>query len=416
MKLGKYSLGIGDRFAHQGHYQLQAFMETLERGVEITPVWNKSNREHQTVSSSPDSVRKEANDAVKSQGWSNDYFVDADHITLGTVDGFIEASDFFTLDVADKINEPLTRSELELFLSAHHQYFGELKIKGIDETFLVTEDVLSQIAHKFYKATRAACFIYDRIRKCKQGLPFVVEVSMDEVDDPQSPLELYFILMLLSENKVPVDTIAPKFTGRFNKGVDYEGDIIAFEKEFEQDILVINHAIHQFGFSPHLKLSVHTGSDKFSLYPIMHRLIKKYDVGLHLKTAGTSWLEELIGLAESEGSGLAMAKSIYNEALSRFEELTSPYTTVLNIDEQKLPSVEEFRQWSGERFVRALRHDQNDELYNPHFRQLLHTAYKIAHEKGGEYLDELKKNHQIIGFNVKLNIQQRHINPLFLGL
>ncbi|MFA6702764.1 MAG: tagaturonate epimerase family protein, partial [Dysgonamonadaceae bacterium] len=102
---------------------------------------------------------------------------------------------------------------------------------------------------------------------------------------------------------VQVQTIAPKFTGRFNKGVDYVGDLDQFAKEFEEDVLVIDFGVKEFGLPQELKLSVHSGSDKFSIYPIMAKVIKKHDKGLHLKTAGTTWLEEVIGLSMSGGEG-----------------------------------------------------------------------------------------------------------------
>src|SRR5688500_12555145 len=98
--LGKYSFGMGDRFAHQAEAQLRACLLAAERGVSIVPVWNKSNREHVTIGSEPSSVRVAADAAVRKLGWKAPYHVDADHINLGTVDRFIEPSDFFTIDVA----------------------------------------------------------------------------------------------------------------------------------------------------------------------------------------------------------------------------------------------------------------------------------------------------------------------------
>ena len=88
-----------------------------------------------------------------------------------------------------------------------------------------------------------------------------------------------------------MQTIAPKFTGRFNKGVDYVGDLDQFAREFEEDLLVIDFAVKEFGLPKELKLSVHSGSDKFSIYPIIAEAIAKYDKGIHLNTAGTTWLE-----------------------------------------------------------------------------------------------------------------------------
>src|SRR5207249_279706 len=138
--------------------------------------------------------------------------------------------------------------------------------------------------------------------------------------------------------KIPAQTIAPKFTGRFNKGVDYVGDLAQFEKEFHDDLAVIAFAIDRYGLPANLKLSVHSGSDKFSLYPIIRRTLPKFGAGLHIKTAGTTWLEELIGLAEAGGDALALVKEIYAEALDRVDELCRPYATVIDIDRAKLPS------------------------------------------------------------------------------
>jgi hypothetical protein len=98
---------------------------------------------------------------------------------------------------------------------------------------------------------------------------------MDEVDAAQSPVELFFILLMIKQYGIPAQTIAPKFTGRFNKGVDYVGDASLFRKEFEEDLLVIDFAVLTFGLPDNLKLSVHSGSDKFTIYPIMGELIKK---------------------------------------------------------------------------------------------------------------------------------------------
>jgi len=103
MKLGKYSIGIGDRFAHQGIAQLRAIAKANEFGLDISPVWNKSNREHIYVHSHPADVRKKADAAVAALDFKGKYFVDADHINMGTVAPFVETADFFTLDVASFI-------------------------------------------------------------------------------------------------------------------------------------------------------------------------------------------------------------------------------------------------------------------------------------------------------------------------
>ena len=110
----------------------------------------------------------------------------------------------------------------------------------------------------------------------------------------------------LSGNSLP---FAPKFTGRFNKGVDYVGDLVQFEREFNDDLCVIAHAVKQYGLPANLKLSVHSGSDKFSLYPAIRRALAKHGAGVHVKTAGTTWLEEVIGLAEADACRLLAARA-----------------------------------------------------------------------------------------------------------
>ena len=242
-----------------------------------------------------------------------------------------------------------------------------------------------------------------------------VEISMDETDKPQTPDELFFILAGISELNIPINTIAPKFSGSFNKGVEYIGDVSLFKKEFEQDIAVIELAKKEFGLNSDLKLSVHSGSDKFSIYPLMNEVITKSGAGLHLKTAGTSWLEELIGLAESEGDGLEIAKHVYSESYKYYDQLCSPYLSVIDIDKEKLPTPDEVDRWGGETFSQTLRHDQGHPLYNLNFRQLLHVGYKIASKLENKYLEALVANEAVISKNVTENIFHRHIEPLFLG-
>jgi hypothetical protein len=225
---------------------------------------------------------------------------------------------------------------------------------------------------------------------------------------------MLFILKSLADLKVPAQTIAPKFTGRFNKGVDYVGDVKQFEKEFEEDMLVIEYAVKNFHLPEELKLSVHSGSDKFSIYPVMGKLIKKYNKGIHVKTAGTTWLEEVIGLSLSGPDALDLAKAIYSMAYRRKDELCGPYATVINIDASKLPIPESITKWTSEDFASALTHDQSNPKYNMHLRQLIHVGYKVAAEYEKVYTDALKKNKKIIGQCVSENIYDRHIKRLFV--
>ena len=236
---------------------------------------------------------------------------------------------------------------------------------------------------------------------------------MDEVEAPQTPVELFFILMMIAQQGIPVQTIAPKFTGRFNKGVNYVGDVAQFAREFEEDVLVIDYAVTEFGLPDNLKLSVHSGSDKFSIYPEISRVIRKYDKGIHVKTAGTTWLEEVIGLALAGGEGLVLAKHIYKSALTRQEELCAPYADVIDIKQEELPSAEEVDRWGSEKFANTLRHIPGHPDYNPSFRQLIHVGYKIAAESGETFTGLLKLHHEIIGNCVEENLFDRHLKRLF---
>jgi hypothetical protein len=150
MKLGKYSIGVGDRFAHQGVAQLRAIMKANASGLDISPVWNKSNREHIYVHSHPKDVRKEADDAVAALGYKGKYFVDADHINLTTVAPFVETADFFTLDVAAFIGKPSSEADVAAFVASCEKYMGELVIPGIDHPLHVTKELLATHCRKIF--------------------------------------------------------------------------------------------------------------------------------------------------------------------------------------------------------------------------------------------------------------------------
>jgi tagaturonate epimerase len=415
LKLGKFSIGTGDRFAHQAKAQLRACIMVASQGVEIVPVWNKSNREHTIIGSEPSITRAAADAAVRELGWKLPYHLDADHIRLETVDLFMPHADFFTIDVADSIGQPADSRNVKAFAGRHPELAGKIVIPKIARPFETTRADIECIAGKYLLAVQDAGKIYRHIARAKGAAIFITEVSMDETDSPQTPPELLVILAALADEKIPVQTIAPKFTGRFNKGVDYVGDVKQFEQEFNEDLAVIAFAVKQYGLPPTLKLSVHSGSDKFSLYAPIRRALKKFNAGLHLKTAGTTWLEEVIGLAEAGGGGLALAKEIYAEAQEHVDELCAPYATVIDIDRKKLPATEVVNGWTSEQFVSALRHDQKNRAFNPSFRQLLHVGYKIAAKKGDRYLNALKRHEAVIAKNVTENLFERHMKPLLLG-
>ena len=395
---------------------MAAIEKARELGVDLAIVWNKSHREHLIVKTEPEAVRLEADAAVAERSVSGQYFVDADHIGLGNVDLFVESSDFFTLDVADFIGKKADQKSLDDYIQKYSNLVGELNIPGRAAPLHISAERLQAIAEKYLYAVQEAGKIYRHIAAKKGKGNFITEVSMDETAEPQSPLEMLFILAAMADEEIPAQTIAPKFSGRFNKGVDYIGDVARFHQEFEDDLLVIAYCVQAFGLPENLKLSIHSGSDKFAIYPAIRELTRKHNAGIHVKTAGTSWLEELIGLAEAGGEGLVIAKEIYASAYGRFDELCTPYAAVIDIDRQALPHPDVVNVWTSEQYVSALRHDQACPAYDLNLRQLLHVGYKVAAEMGQRYLKSLKINEEIVARNVTENLLDRHIKILFYNI
>jgi tagaturonate epimerase len=413
MDLEKLSFGVGDRFAHQASAQLLAFQKIRELGVEVVPVWNKSNREHTFVGSEPSSVKAAAQAAVDAANWRHGWHVDADHIQLKTVDRFLACSDFFTIDVADFIGGTSDVSAIQAFVQKHRDLIGNHVFAGV--ACSISEAFLTTVAQKYLGACCAAGDIYRYIASHKGENGFIAEVSMDETDQPQTPSELLVILAALADEKIALQTIAPKFTGRFNKGVDYVGDLQQFTSEFNADLAVIDDAVKRFGLPSNLKLSVHSGSDKFSIYPIIRESLARTGAGLHIKTAGTTWLEELIGLCEAGADGLELTKEIYGYSLDHVDELCAPYASVIDIDPKRLPDRSQIAQMDGETLAATIRHIPGDSRFNANVRQLLHVSFKVAAKQGNRYLDLLRVNEAIVGKQVTTNLLERHLRPLFIG-
>jgi hypothetical protein len=415
IELPKFSIGVGDRFAHQARAQLQACMLAVQEGVTITPVWNKSNREHLIIGSEPSATRAAADKAVAELHWETPYFLDADHVNLATYERFVAPCDFFTMDVADNIGQKYDEGDIADFLDRHPELIGEIRVPQIHTPFQIERAFAERTAKQFLAAVKHAGEIYRAIAAHKGEGTFVAEISMDETDNPQTPPELLIILAAIADEKIPIQTIAPKFTGRFNKGVDYVGDVVQFRKEFREDVATIAYAVDAYDLPKNLKLSVHSGSDKFSIYPVIREALVDFGAGVHVKTAGTNWLEEVVGLAEAGGDALALAKEIYAEAHAHADELCAPYATVIDIDRNKLPLPETVNDWSSDQFVRSLRHVETDPLYDPNLRQLLHVGFKIAAKMGTRYTDALDANETIIARNVTDNLFERHLKPIFLA-
>ena len=412
--LGRYSLGVGDRFAHEGEAQLAAFVAAARLGIDVTPVWNKSNREHLVVGSEPVSVREEADAAVRALDWRAPYFVDADHVTAETVERFLEPCDFFTLDVAAAIGRPASTEAVEAFCARHGELAGDVAVAGLDAPVAMSREATARAARHYLDAVAEAGRLYRHVAARRGTGTFLTEVSMDETDAPQAPAELLVILAALADEGIPVQTVAPRFSGRFNKGVDYVGDIGGFAAELAADVAVVGYAAGAYGLPADLKLSVHSGSDKFSIFPVIRDAVRRAGAGVHVKTSGTTWLEEVIGLAEAGGDGLAVVQDVYAEAWRRREELCAPYASVIDIDPAGLPTPAEVHGWDAVRFVAAVRHDPTDPAYDRQVRQLMHVGYKVAAEMGDRYTELLLACRASIARNVTDNLFERHLRPLFI--
>jgi hypothetical protein len=177
--------------------------------------------------------------------------------------------------------------------------------------------------------------------------------------------------------------------------------------------MVIDFAIREFGLPENLKMSIHSGSDKFAIYPFIGSIIRKYDKGIHLKTAGTTWLEEVIGLAESGGEALDFVREIYSKSLEKIEELCAPYADVIDINISSLPSKTEVAKWNNKKFASSLRHVPGNKDYNANMRQLIHVAYKLAALQMDKYYRLLEANEPIVSQCVYENMFNRHICRIF---
>jgi len=245
-------------------------------------------------------------------------------------------------------------------------------------------------ATRYLFAVGEAARIYRRVCELRGKDDFIAEVAFDQTETPQSPAEHAVILSALVDEGVPVQTIAPKFSGRFNKGVDHVGDIRAFFMEFEVDVRVATWASTAFGLPASLKLPVQSGSDEFCLYEGIGEIVRREDAGLHLKTVGTTWLEEIVGLAESGGDGLAMAREAYRAAYDSIDEVMAPYPSVMDIDRARLPSPSDVDKWESGDLVAALWHGRSD----------------------SPFLDALGRHEESASRNVTMNLWERHLRSL----
>jgi hypothetical protein len=286
------SFGFGDRLglATPGHI-------AAVRGTKFAPIFaQQSVRENARTGRSPQQVLDDAQRAVDLAGWDAPWGADADHLkTVEDIPPFVEAGyTFFTVDPGEYVDNAAD-SDLPDVLRQKAAGFNwdELTALYLNQNEeppwgRFEAESLMRATVKYGRAIRHAALMYSRLSQMKAAFDF--EVSVDETDAPTTALEHFFIANELARQGVRFTSLAPRFIGRFEKGVDYLGDLTALDVELAKHAAVTAH----FGT---YKLSLHSGSDKFSVYPL---IAKHWGERIHVKTAGTSYLEALRVLARHE--------------------------------------------------------------------------------------------------------------------
>lgn len=358
------SFGFGDRLglATPGHI-------AAVRGTKFAPIFaQQSVRENARTGRTPQQVMDDARRAVEDVGWDAPWGADADHLkTIDDIPPFVEAGyTFFTVDPGEYVDNAADSDPLDALrgktaafdwdeLSALYLRDDDEQIWGRFET-----ETLLRAAAKYGKAIQHAAGMFGRLSEMKDGFDF--EVSVDETDSPTTPLEHFFIANELARRGVKFTSLAPRFIGRFEKGVDYIGDLQVLDAELARHAAVTAH----FGT---YKLSLHSGSDKFSVYPL---IAKHWGDRIHVKTAGTSYLEALRVLAKYEPD---LFERIYALGRERYDSDRKTYHVSAQLD--LLPETSD---------LPAL-------LDDFHAREVLHVTYGSALAQFGKEIKAALAKH-----------------------
>jgi tagaturonate epimerase len=377
------SFGFGDRLglATAGHI-------AAVKGTKFAPIFaQQSVRENARTGRTPQQVMDDAKRAVDAAGWDAPWGADADH--LKTVDDllpFVQAGyTFFTVDPGEYVDNAADTDLLSVLQEKAKKqnwdeyaglYLSQSDDKGFGE---FNTETLSRAVVKYGRAIRHVAAMYQRLSQIKETFDF--EVSVDETDTPTTPLEHYFIASELNRLGVRFTSLAPRFIGRFEKGVDYIGDLSALNEELGRHAAVMAH----FGT---YKLSLHSGSDKLSVYPL---IAKHWGSRLHVKTAGTSYLEALRTLAVTNP---ALFERIWALGLERYP--TDRATYHVSADVEKVPIGVD---------LPAL-------LDNFHAREILHVTYGSALIQFGAVIKtDLVKHMDIYDANLQHHFR-KHLDLL----
>lgn len=370
------SFGFGDRLglATPGHI-------AAVRGTKLAPVFaQQSVRENTRTGRSPQIVLDDAMWAVFAADWRAPWGADADHIKeISDVPPFIAAGySFYTIDPNEYVDNAahsdsvetlkvkvngLPWDELGISLDGWYQLYvaNPIQLDGITLNF--QEETLLRAAVKYGRAVAHIKSVSDYL--VEHVSQFDLEASVDETDTPTSAEEHYFIANELRRLGVPIVSLAPRFVGSFEKGVDYVGDLAEFDRELKKHAAVM-HAIGGY------KLSIHTGSDKLSIYPSIAERARNL---VHVKTAGTSYLEALRVVATVDP---AFFREILDFARAHYETDRATYH-VSGVLDKVLPSA-------------SLRDDELLDLFKQFdARQVLHVTFGSVLDVYGKRLMEILK-------------------------
>lgn len=323
------TIGLGDRLglASPGHI-------STVRNRTIKPVLaQQSIRELELTNRKIEDVIDAASYAVFKEGYKDGFGADGDHLKLEVdIKKAIDAGfSMLTLDCSDQIDNSITHLSDEERLAKFNQLDPTIKNyyqeKYLGQTFTVQESTISFDQNTltynvllYREAIQYMVHIYQTYL-APQGRAIDFEISIDETETITTPESHFFVANELINQKVDVTSLAPRFIGEFQKGIDYIGDVNKFKADFREHALIAKH----FNY----KMSVHSGSDKFSIFPIVAELT---DGLFHLKTAGTNWLEaiRLIGIQDP-----TLFREMFTYALDQFEVARAYYHITPSLDKIK---------------------------------------------------------------------------------
>jgi hypothetical protein len=395
----KMSAGCGDRLglATPGH------LRAVRGAGGIAPVLaQQSMRENDRTGRTPQEVMDDAMWGVFQEGWREPWGADADHLkTTDDVDLCVAAGyTFYTVDPGDHVdNEAHTASMEVLKEKIHALPWRELAdspeglhARYLDHRFEVEDLVLvfdqislARAAAKYGRAVAHTTRMYRHLAAALGSRSFELEVSVDETETPTSPLEHYFVASELRRMGVGWVSLAPRYTGRFEKGVDYIGNLDEFDAELAK------HAAIARALGPY-KLSIHSGSDKFSVYPIFAKHAREL---VHLKTAGTSYLEALRAIA---GEDPGFFRAILAYARERYDEDRATYH--VSADAAKVPAPQDL---ADDELAGVL------DLFDG--REVLHVTFGSVLDRYGERLLAVLDEHEEAQYAALEAHFGRHLAP-----